>query len=94
MSGIVEIMEERDKRVKLEVFVASDCESTNRALSVAEAAVGAVEGVEMEIRYFDTDRKRARDLGIFMVPAFVIDGELFSTGIPEKEKLIKRLHEG
>lgn len=93
MFGIFEIMEE-DKRIKLEVFVASDCESTNRALSVAEAAVGAVEGVDMETIYFDTNRKKARQLGIFMVPAFVIDGEVFSIGEPEKEDLIKRLQKG
>ncbi len=93
MFGIFEIMQ-KDKRIKLEVFVDSDCESTNRALSVAVAAVGAIEGVDMETIYFDTGRKRAKELGIFMVPAFVIDGEVFSTGEPEKEDLIKRLQKG
>lgn len=83
-----------DKGIKLEVFVDLDCESTNRALSVAKAAVGAVEGVNLEVRYFDAHRKRARDLGVFMVPAFVINGEVFSIGEPNKEDLIKGLYEG
>lgn len=84
-----------DKRemVTIELFLSPGCPSADSALRLMHRVIRRVPGVQGEVSSLSAEYQRARELGIFMVPAFVIEGELFSIGEPDEEKLIKRLEE-
>lgn len=75
--------------ITLELFLSPHCISAPSAIAVAMEAVKQVSGVRLAIRSDLEDRVRARSLGIFVYPAFVLEGEVFSVGEPEVGQLIQ-----
>lgn len=73
--------------IMLELFLSPHCISAPSAIAVAMEAVKQVPGVRLVIRSDLEDRVRARSLGIFVYPAFVLGGEVFAVGEPEVEQL-------
>jgi hypothetical protein len=77
--------------ITLELFVSHRCISTLSAIALAEEGVRQVPGVNLILR--SDIEPRARTLGIFIYPAFVVDGEIFAAGEPESERLIRFLRQ-
>jgi len=79
--------------IVLELFISPGCVSAPSALALAEEAVRRVPRVDLIVRSDRQDRERARKLGIFIYPSFVLDGALFSIGEPGLERLVQALEE-
>lgn len=75
--------------ITLELFVSHRCISTLSAIALAEEGVRQVPGVNLIVR--SDIEPRARTLGIFIYPAFVVDGEIFAVGEPKLERLVQAL---
>lgn len=73
----------------LELFLSPHCVSAPSAIAVAEDAVRQVPGVKLVVR---SDKEaRARLLGLFIYPVFVLEGEVLAVGEPRLEQLIQTL---
>ncbi|NKE70248.1 carboxymuconolactone decarboxylase family protein [Candidatus Manganitrophus noduliformans] len=79
--------------IVLELFISPGCVSAPSALALAEEAVRRVPRVDLIVRSDRQDRARARELGIFIYPSFVLDGALFSIGEPGLERLVQAMEE-
>lgn len=79
--------------IVLELFISPGCVSVPSALALAEEAVRRVPRVDLIVRSDRQDRERTRELGIFIYPSFVLDGELFSIGEPGLERLVQAMEE-
>lgn len=77
--------------VILELFLSPHCISAPSAMALAKEALRKVSGVKMIVRSEKEDRLRAKSLGIFIFPTFVLDGEVFSVGEPRSKHLIQVL---
>ncbi|MBI3606113.1 MAG: hypothetical protein HY202_08835 [Nitrospirae bacterium] len=60
-------------------------------MALAKEAVRKVPGIKLILRSEKEDRARAKLLGIFIFPTFVLDGEVFSVGEPLLEHLVQVL---
>ena len=77
--------------VILELFLSPRCISASSAMALANEAIRQVPGVKMIIRSEKEDRARAKSLGIFIFPTFVLNDEIFAVGEPRLEHLIQEL---
>lgn len=77
--------------ITLELFVSHRCISTLSAIALAEKGVRQVPGVNLIIR--SDIEPRARSLGLFTYPAFVLDGEILAVGEPKLEHFIQFLRQ-
>lgn len=75
----------------LEVFLSPCCLSAQGAKEVAKKAVAQVPGARLVFRCNPQDRSRAKSIGIFIYPAFVIKEEICVVGTPPLEQLINIL---
>ncbi|MFQ5779483.1 MAG: hypothetical protein ACE5HN_01695 [Nitrospiria bacterium] len=60
---------------------------------MAKKAVEEVPGVELVLRSDRTDQARAKALGIFISPTFVLGDKICLIGEPSLEQLIQQLRE-
>jgi predicted DsbA family dithiol-disulfide isomerase len=79
--------------VTLELFVTPDCISTQSAIDVAKEAVGKVPGSRLIVRSDRKERARAKSLGVFIYPSFVLEGEVFAVGQPKLERLVRAIND-
>lgn len=77
--------------IMLELFLSPHCISAPSVIEVAKEAVRRVPGVKLVIRSDLEDSDRARMLGIFIYPAFVLGGEVLGVGEPGLEQFIQAL---
>jgi len=77
--------------ITLELFITSHCISAPSAIAVAKEAVMQVPAAMLIVRSEREDHARAKSLGVFMYPAFVLEGEVFAVGQPNLEKLIRAI---
>jgi predicted DsbA family dithiol-disulfide isomerase len=78
--------------IMLELFLTPHCVSAPSAIAVAKEAVKSVPDVELRIRS-EKDYARAKSLGVFIFPSFVLDDEFIAIGEPKLEWLIGVLRE-
>ncbi len=81
-----------DSMIMLELFLTPHCVSAPSAIAVAKEAVKSVPDVELRIRS-EKDYARAKSLGVFIFPSFVLDDEFIAIGEPKLEWLIGVLRE-
>lgn len=74
----------------LEIFVHRGCLSELSVFGLGNQIQEAFPG--LQVRVID-DRERARTLGIVVLPAFVLDGNLLVVGIPRREWLVRLLRD-
>ncbi len=77
----------------LEVFVHTGCLSEDPALVLAREIQAEFPAVQVLVCPVSENYDRMHDLGIFAVPAFVLDGTVMATGVPKKESLAAKLRE-
>lgn len=79
--------------IKLQFLTMSDCHSCEQAKKIITEI--QPDFPDLEIEEIDIISEEGRELvqkyGIMSSPGIIIDGELFSTGGLNKEKLIKKL---
>ncbi|MEW6247939.1 MAG: hypothetical protein AB1555_14670 [Nitrospirota bacterium] len=76
---------------RLEVFVHKGCLSEQRARGLARAIHEALPAWEICVRHVsDTEADAA---AVIALPAFVVDGQVVATGIPQKDWLVAKLRE-
>src|SRR5579863_4412765 len=79
--------------VTLELFIAPHCISAPSAIAAAKEAVRQVPGARLIVRSDREDRARAKSLGVFIHPSFVLEGEVIAVGQPNLEKLIRAIRD-
>lgn len=76
---------------RLEVFVHTGCLSEQRARGLARAIHEALPAWEVCVRHVSD--KEADASAVIALPAFVVDGRVLATGIPQTDWLIAKLQE-
>lgn len=74
----------------LEIFVHSGCPSEQPAVALADEL--RKEFPTWLVQVVD-DQARAEDLGLVVLPAFVLNGRVLAVGVPRKEWLFRQLRE-
>ncbi len=77
----------------LEVFLSCDCLSAPAARSIAKKAVKKVKQFQLIFRDEAIDQARAKSIGLFIFPAFVVDTDILTIGTPSLEQLVFLLRE-
>ncbi len=75
----------------LELFLDTRCFSASRAIELAQCVVANTEGLRLFIRDRQAEGDRARFAGVFITPAFVLDGELCALGTPSLDSLVMKI---
>lgn len=76
---------------RLEVFVHQGCLSEQRARGLARAIHEALPAWEVCVRHVSD--KETDALAVIALPAFVVDGQVLATGLPQKDWLVAKLQE-
>lgn len=81
-------------RVKIQEVSAPGCSSCDRAKKILEEQIKP-QFPDVEIEYIDMlsdeGQKMVQDHGIMSSPGILINGELFSSGGLDKEKLVEKI---
>ncbi|MBI4551965.1 MAG: hypothetical protein HY710_06855 [Candidatus Latescibacteria bacterium] len=64
----------------LDVFITHGCPSEDEARRLAESVSRTFTNVTVAVRNFLDDEARAAAFGVFVVPAFVLDGQIIGMG--------------
>jgi len=75
----------------LEVFVYPGRSAGEAARSLAQDLRRTLPDMEIMIQELPEARNRADTVGVFTVPAFVLDGAVFAIGVPTKDWLVQKL---
>ncbi len=80
--------------VVIEILKTRTCPWCPIATSVVRK-VASETGAEVVETYLETEegRKKAERLGVVSVPTILLDGEVFSVGVPEEEELKRAVEE-
>ncbi len=77
----------------IEVLMTPGCAGCPQAKEVVDEVATAFDGVDWEEVDISDDPSRGTELGIMSVPAVVVDGELFGTGVPDRDDLRERVEQ-
>ncbi len=77
----------------LEIFLHQGCLSESAALALGREVLTAYPDLAVRICTFPEMRDRAEELGITVMPAFVLNGKIIAVGVPRKEWLVAKLQE-
>lgn len=77
----------------VQVLMTPGCAGCPQAKKIVDEVVADLEGVDWEEVDISDDPSRGVELGIMSVPAVVVAGELFGTGVPNRDKLRERVRE-
>ena len=75
----------------LEIFVHPGCTSEDPALALVREIQAEFPALQVRVCQVSQCSDRMHDLGIFAVPAFVLDGTVLAVGVPRKETLATKL---
>jgi len=78
---------------RLEVFLHPSRSSGEAARTLAQDLRSIFPALEIMIQELPEARNRAETVGIFTVPAFVLDGAVFAIGVPTEDWLVQKLRE-
>ena len=76
---------------RIEVLMTPGCAGCPQAKQVVDEVAGEFDDVDWEEVDITDDPSRGTEHGIRTVPAVVVDGELFGTGVPDRDALRERV---
>ncbi|MCS6329755.1 MAG: hypothetical protein H8K06_22170 [Nitrospira sp.] len=76
---------------RLDILVHRGCLSEQSALDLAQEIQQELPGWHIEVRA--ASKEDCNFLGVWVFPAFLLDGRVFATGIPKKGWLLAKLAE-
>ena len=79
--------------VMVQVLMTPGCAGCPQAKRIVSEVVHEFDGAEWEEVDISDDPSQGTQYGIMSVPAIVVDGELFATGVPDRDELHQRVEQ-
>lgn len=78
---------------RVQVLMTPGCAKCPETEEVVDEVVAEFDGVDWEEVDISEDPGRGTELGVLSVPAVVVDGEVFGTGVPDRDELRDRVQQ-
>lgn len=77
----------------VQVLMTPSCAGCPQAERIVSEVVDEFDGADWEEIDISDDPSQGTQYGIMSVPAVVVDGELFATGVPDRDELRERVRQ-